>query len=389
MTGLYLGMISGTSVDGVDTVIVRFDSGSQIEIVHAATTRFPEALGSRVRALIESAETSLEALGRLDSALGEFFAECAVAAIRNAGLESSDIEAVGHHGQTVFHFPDGPEPFTQQIGDPNIVAARTGVTTVGDFRRLDLAFGGQGAPLVPAFHEWAFGSDTECRAVVNIGGIANVTMLEPGKETVGFDTGPGNTLLDLWCHRCHQQAYDDRGHWASKGRVDSWLLESLLADDYFARPPPKSTGREHFHGGWLNDHLARMNPPIGDDDVQSTLAELTACTIVRGIQSVAPHRERIVVCGGGARNDDLLVRLRRISGNVVETSEVFGLAPEWVEGAAFAWLARARLHGSAGNVTSVTGARKAIPLGGVYLPSSRSRQERRTVVNDDRKPGTD
>lgn len=369
MTNHYLGMISGTSVDGVDAVIATIEPAS-CHIVAAETTSYPSDLLKRLGTLIREPEISLQDLGRLDTALGGFFADCALAAIDSAGLRPADIAAIGHHGQTVFHRPDGPEPFTLQIGDPNVVAARTGVVTVADFRRLDIAMGGQGAPLVPAFHDWLFRHEQEARVILNIGGIANVTILTPGEPTTGFDTGPGNTLLDFWARERLGQPFDTKGAWAKGGRVDTELLSRLLDEPYFALKPPKSTGRERFNGAWLEQRLSPQRPGIGARDVQATLAELTAVSIARSIGESSSECERILICGGGARNDDLLVRLARLTRNEIETTDDYGIAAEWVEGAAFAWLAHARLARLPSNVPTVTGARGAASLGGVYFPEA-------------------
>jgi anhydro-N-acetylmuramic acid kinase len=368
MRELYLGMMSGTSIDGVDAVLTEFHERS-CRVLRAATTPFPPALLARLRSIVETPQTTLRELGGLDHAVGEFFADCALRLLAETGIERTEVAAIGHHGQTIFHEPGGSEPFSMQIGDPNVVAARTGICTIADLRRLDMALGGQGAPLVPAFHEWCFGAANESRAVVNIGGIANITALWPGHATLGFDTGPGNTLLDLWARRSRGVEYDRDGAWAASGRVHDGLLADLSTEPYFAASPPKSTGRELFNMSWLDRHVTGR-APIAPEDVQATLAELTAATIVAGIERTLPGCDRLIVCGGGAHNADLLQRLGRRSARRVSTTADFGIAPDWVEGAAFAWLARARLREEAGNVPSVTGARRSAVLGSVYLSSA-------------------
>ena len=368
MSELYLGMISGTSIDGVDAVLVDFVD-RRCRVIEAATTPFPPELHARVRRIVEVPRTELRELGALDHAVGAFFAWCALDLITRAGVERDTVRAIGHHGQTIFHQPGGDEPFSMQIGDPNVVAATTGICTVADFRRLDMAVGGQGAPLVPAFHAWCFGVPSETRAVVNIGGIANITALQPSHPATGFDTGPGNTLLDLWVRRHVGADYDKDGAWAASGNVDSALLATLLTEPYFSATAPKSTGRELFNMEWLDAHLSRHST-TATADVQATLAELTATTIVASIDRTVSECERLIVCGGGAHNKDLMARLRRLSGRNVDTTATFGIAPDWVEGAAFAWLARARLRSEAGNVPTVTGARRLAVLGGVYLSSA-------------------
>jgi anhydro-N-acetylmuramic acid kinase len=365
MNDLFLGMLSGTSIDGVDAVLVDIGD-DECRIVRAKTTPFPPELLARLQNLVETPQTSLRNLGALDVAVGRFFGQCALELIAAAGLNPTDIAAIGSHGQTVYHDPHGAEPFSLQLGDPNAIAANTGITTVADFRRLDIALGGQGAPLVPAFHAWRFGHASEQRAVVNIGGIANITALAPSRDVRGFDTGPGNTLLDLWIRRCKQQPFDRDGSWAASGNVNERLLNACLAEPFFRAPAPKSTGRELFNLGWLERQLERAGE-TSDVDVQSTLAELTAATIAAAIRAELPACRDVIVCGGGAHNDDLMNRLRRITGARVTTTEAYGVAPDWVEGALFAWLARARIRGLPGNIPTVTGARRPAVLGSVYL----------------------
>jgi anhydro-N-acetylmuramic acid kinase len=361
-------MISGTSIDGVDAVLAAFGDRS-CRVIEATTTPFPPQLLARLRRVVEVPQTELRELGGLDHALGAFFAGCALDLIARAGVTRDAVHAIGHHGQTIFHEPGGDEPFSMQIGDPNVVAATTGICTVADFRRLDMAVGGQGAPLVPAFHSWSFGVASEARVVVNIGGIANITALQPNHPATGFDTGPGNTLLDLWIRRHRNLDYDRGGVWAASGNVDAALLATLLTEPYFASIAPKSTGRELFNMKWLDGHLSRHSA-TAPADVQATLAELTATTIVTSVDHALHECKQLIVCGGGAHNTDLMARLRRLSGRSVDTTAAFGIAPDWVEGAAFAWLARARLRNEAGNVPTVTGARSPAVLGGVYLSSA-------------------
>jgi anhydro-N-acetylmuramic acid kinase len=309
----------------------------------------------------------LDREGELDVALGRLFAEAATAVLTAAGHPGSRIRAIGSHGQTVRHRPHTVHPFTRQLGNPSVIAERTGITTVADFRMRDMAAGGEGAPLVPAFHEWLFRAPGMNRAVVNIGGIANATWL-PGDSAaavIGFDTGPGNTLLDQWIARHRGEPCDRDGAWGAGGRVLNRLLAALLAEEYFTRPPPKSTGRELFHLDWLGRHLDGSESPV---DVQATLAELTARTIALALRTLpAPVRE-IYLCGGGAHNRDLVARLgRQLDGATVATTAALGLDPDWVEAVAFAWLAHQTLAGKPGNLPSVTGATREVVLGGIYL----------------------
>lgn len=366
MGEFYVGLMSGTSQDGVDAALVTLDSTSY-KIHRTATTPYPDTLRRRIVALVDVPRVSLEELGGLDVAIGSFFAQCALRLVSESGLEPDQVTALGHSGHTVFHQPDGPEPFTLQLGDPSAVAARTGITTVGQLRQMDVALGGQGAPLAPAFHQWAFSDPCERRVVVNIGGIANVSTLEPGRELLGFDTGPGNTLLDRWTQRCTGKPFDDDGKWSRTGQVHGKLLSILMADAYFRRPPPKSTGLEYFNLNWLRSGLDRVGERLSDADIQATLTELTAASIATAINEADCRPERVILCGGGARNGALTERLAACLEEIsVESSARHGVEPEWVEAVLFAWLARARIHGEPGNAPSVTGASRPATLGGVY-----------------------
>lgn len=365
MKTLYVGLISGTSVDGIDAVLADFADGG-CRVVGAGTFEFDPQLRSRIESLIGSSAPSWEQLGSLDIELGQKFAEACMVLLERLGVHAADVAAIGHHGQTVHHSPRRPYPFTIQIGDPSTVAARTGITTVADLRRYDMAVGGQGAPMVPAFHEWLLRDDRESRVVLNLGGIANITTLTPGAAVLGFDTGPANTLLDAWTARHRGSPYDAGGQWAAAGTVAPALLEALRSEPWFAMQPPKSTGRELFNLRWLAERAGPLISTLAAEDVQATLAELSAVTVAEAIRSAAPQCQRIIVCGGGVNNADLLARLRRLCPSVIESSAEHGAAPEWMEGLAFAWLAMRRLQGMPGNIPSVTGAHEPVILGGIY-----------------------
>jgi anhydro-N-acetylmuramic acid kinase len=366
MARYFLGMISGTSVDGVDAVICEFGNRS-CDILHAQTFAYPPAIERRIQRLIQTGQGQLAEIGAIDVAVGRFFADCAVAIIRAAGIGPHEVEAIGHHGQTIWHEPDPPEPFSWQLGDPNSVAAITGIDTVADLRRLDIAFGGQGAPIVPAFHEWLFGREDAVRVILNVGGIANLTLLAPGRDVLGFDTGPANTLIDGWTRHCLGQPFDDNGRWAASGTTDEALLGMLLDDPYFVQPAPKSTGREHFNETWLKRKLAAIDRNVAEADVAATLVDLSARSIVEAITTLALPAYELFVCGGGAKNAMLMERIGTYAGLTPKTTAAFGLDPDWVEAAAMAWLARARVERTAGNVPTVTAAREARVLGGLYL----------------------
>jgi len=365
MARYYLGLISGTSVDGVDAAICELGE-RRCEVVVARTFAYPPAIRDRIQQLIRSRAGSLAEIGAIDVAVGRFFADCALGLIRSAGLAAADITAIGHHGQTVWHAPDPPESFSWQIGDPNSIAAITGIDTVADLRRLDMALGGQGAPLVPAFHAWAFADEDMPRVIVNIGGIANITLLAPGRDVLGFDTGPGNTLLDLWIDRTLGLPFDDGGRFAAAGQTDATLLASLLDEPYFAQPAPKSTGREQFSEDWLLRKLACTGGELTDVNVAATLLELTASTIVTAIDGLALGDYELVVCGGRAKNPTLMARIGELAGRNPTTTARFGIDPDHVEAAAMAWLARARIEGAPGNLPTVTAARQPVTLGALY-----------------------
>jgi anhydro-N-acetylmuramic acid kinase len=361
----FLGLISGTSVDGVDAALCEFGE-HRCTVVAAQTFAYPPAIAERIQALIRRGEARLTEIGAIDIAVGRYFADAALALLRRAGVDPGEVAAIGHHGQTIWHEPRPPEAFSWQIGDPNSVAAITGIDTIADLRRLDMALGGQGAPLVPAFHQWLFASATTARTVLNIGGIANLTLLAPGRDVLGFDTGPGNTLLDALARRCLGQPFDDRGRWAASGKPNLALLEILLREPYFARPAPKSTGRELFNESWLEQNLEELDAPITDVNLAATLLELTARSIVDALAALGAERYPLIVCGGGASNDALMARLGAQTGTVPQTTAAFGLDPDFVEAAAMAWLAHARVTGCPGNLPTVTAAREATILGGLY-----------------------
>lgn len=365
MSDLYIGLMSGTSADGIDAVLVDFkDTIPKLIATHY--TPYSSTLRQKILDLCRPGNNEIHRLGELDIELAHAFATSVQTLLQQAGINSHSIKAIGSHGQTIRHSPDPLQRYSLQIGDPNTIAACTGITTVADFRRKDIALGGQGAPLVPAFHHYLFADKTINRAIVNIGGIANITLLIPQQHSIiGFDTGPGNGLLDEWIQQHQQKTHDASGAWAASGKIDQALLTSMLADDYFNLTPPKSTGREYFNTKWLQQHLSKLN--ISNTDVQTTLTELTAVTIINAIKAHMPTGE-IYVCGGGAHNTYLLDRIQQLAADQfkVMTTEKLGVHPDWVEAIAFAWLASQTVNQRAGNLPSVTGARQAAILGGLY-----------------------
>ena len=369
MDGHYIGLMSGTSMDAIDAALVEF-RGNRIKLSAQHTHPLPKTLRASLLDAAHDATTPISRMTELDVQMGRLFADAVLALLRHSGISAQKIRAIGSHGQTIYHRPRGDVPTTLQIGDPNIIAERTGIITVADFRRRDIAAGGQGAPLVPAFHQAMFRSASEDRVVLNIGGIANITVLPKNADEPvrGFDTGPGNALMDDWILRHQGMRFDRDGAWAASGRVQTELLEALLNDGYFVEPPPKSTGREHFNLNWFSDILQSCQTSFMAADVQSTLCELTAASITLSIKEHAPMVARVLVCGGGARNPHLMARLHaRLTPRIVEPTDHHGISPQWVEAMAFAWLARQRLMGSSGNLPTVTGARHSVVLGAVYM----------------------
>lgn len=362
MPETFIGLMSGTSLDGIDAALVEFSP--DVSVIHATTTPFPADLRDTLLALIEQPDRAcIDDIGLADAQLGLAYAAAVQGIIRETGARADKISAIGCHGQTLRHRPDATPPFTWQLGDPNRIAAATGIPVVADFRRMDVAAGGQGAPLVPAFHAAMLSSDEELRAIVNIGGIANITRLGPA--ITGYDIGPGNGLMDAWIQHSKGEPFDRDGGWAATGQVDDELLAALSADPFFHQAPPRSTGREHFNRQWLMQHLSGIRVP--PQDVQATLLALTAESIAREARRC--EAQRVLLCGGGARNRALREALAAaLYGTPVEATDAYGLDAEFVEAAAFAWLARERLAGRPGNLTAVTGAGRQVPLGAVYLP---------------------
>lgn len=365
MPDLYIGLMSGTSMDAIDAVLAEFGN-RRVLLRGAVQCAYPAELKRRLRAAVsDPTRCNVDEVGELDTWVAECFRDAVAELLQSAQAGADAVRAIGSHGQTLRHRPDATHRFTLQIGNPAIIATGTGIDTVADFRAADVALGGQGAPLVPPFHEWLFRDESVHRAVVNIGGVANVTLLPAGGAAAsGFDTGPGNTLLDAWIRRHSGDAFDAGGNWAASGRVDVALLERLLAEPWLNEAPPKSTGVELFNLEWLSKHGI---DGVSAADVQATLAELTAASIAAAILQMAPATSQLYICGGGAHNDDLLARLdARLPAATVDTTAAVGLDPDWVEAAAFAWLAKRHVEGRPGNLPAVTGAARATTLGARY-----------------------
>jgi anhydro-N-acetylmuramic acid kinase len=361
---IYLGLISGTSMDAIDAALVDFDT-APLSIIATSATPFAPELKRRISALIDQADrVALDEIGQIDVELGRAFAQAALALMQSAQIGADRVAAIGSHGQTLRHRPDLGVPFTWQIGDPNTLAEMTGVSVVADFRRRDVAAGGQGAPLLPVFHDQVFRSNSEDRVIANLGGISNITILTQGSSVTGFDTGPANRLLDAWIARHQGKEFDAAGAWAASGRVDDTLLNELLDEPYLRLAPPKSTGRELFNLPWLENKLGLFARP--PRDVQATLQQFTARTLAAAVRQYAPGAA-LYVCGGGAHNLALRHAIAAlIAPNPVASTAALGLDPDYVEAVAFAWFAKRTLQGLTSSAGSVTGAKGARILGGVY-----------------------
>lgn len=365
---IFIGLMSGTSMDGIDAVAVSF-SGAKPKILAKHTHPIPDTMRLALAELNHSNHNELHQLATLDMQLGELFSEATLSLLKNSDLSAADITAIGSHGQTIRHNVSSPPFYSIQIGNAHLIAHQTGIPTIADFRQKDIIAGGQGAPLVPAFHQAIFHSEQNDRIILNIGGISNITNLwtETARQTSGFDTGPGNLLMDAWVKKHLNQDYDDKGQWAKSGTLNQRLLKSLLDDPYFLAAPPKSTGREMFNLSKLEQQIKDLLIEDSPENIQATLAEFTSRSIANAITQWGPKNGEIFICGGGAHNKHLLGLLSiKLPKFRIETTEALGLDPDWVEACAFAWLANQHLAQLPGNLPAVTGASKAMILGAYY-----------------------
>jgi len=359
MSELYIGVMSGTSMDGIDIALCEIDA-THCSLIASNELEFDSELKVEILEMIKGS-TNLEQVGTIDNKLRNMFADAINEFLKKESIDARTIKAIGLHGQTLWHAPDAPNPFTMQLGDPNIVSAKTLIQVVADFRRMDMANGGQGAPFAPAFHQEVFKNLNKKTAVLNIGGMANITIL--GDELKGWDTGCGNVLMDYWSSFNIEAHYDKDAIFALKGKVNEELLKSFLEDAYFKKLPPKSTGREYFNSTWLSNNLPLFDT-IKAEDIQRTLLELTAKSI--SIDANKTDAELLIVCGGGAKNPLLMQRLEELCKAEVKISDEFGVSSEYMEAMAFAWLAYKRVHREVVKLSSVTGASKDSILGGIY-----------------------
>lgn len=366
---LYLGIMSGTSADGVDIAIID-SSDSTIKVVATHEYPLPQDLRQDILALSQPGNNEIDRLGVLDIKLGNLFAEAVNETLLQMKISSDEIIAIGSHGQTIRHRPTLDTPFTLQIGDPNTIALATNITTIADFRRKDMAAGGQGAPLAPSFHDFAFRSKERHRCIINIGGMANITWLPTHGNTMGFDTGPGNRLLDCWIERNKGLTYDKDGAWSQTGRTNENLLEKLKGYSYFGRPAPKSTGGEEFNIDWLLDHLKLTTPSLPAEDIQATLLQLTCESIADEVIKLTKESCDIYLCGGGTKNKQMVANLKLLlPKHSISTTSALGVDPNYVEAVTFAWLAKQTVKGFTGNLPEVTGANSEQILGGIYMSS--------------------
>ncbi|MBL4851170.1 MAG: anhydro-N-acetylmuramic acid kinase [Gammaproteobacteria bacterium] len=370
--------MSGTSVDGIDAALINIDHGkSKLNCIATYSTPFAAPIRDKILAACTSRPSHANQVFELDQQLAQCYADAVLQLLQGTKQTYADIAAIGNHGQTINHAPGATPPFSLQVGNAHRLADLTKIPVVSDFRSADLAAGGQGAPLTPAFHDYIFHNREENRVVANLGGIANISILpkESNTAVIGFDTGPANGLMDCWVEQHHDTRYDHNGEWAASGKIDQDLLLTMLADAYFQLAPPKSTGREMFNSTWLRNILNspgghRKHNKIKSQDVQATLCELTAITLANAIKRYASNSTRLILCGGGTHNTTLVRQLQQhLPSLTIDSSDKFGIDPSYVEAIAFAWLADRHLNKLCGNLPSATGATKEVVLGRLTHPS--------------------
>lgn len=361
---LYIGLMSGSSLDGIDVALVEIGD-TNCNLQHALVYPLPEKLKQLLDNLTRPGENEIELMCQADVELGKILSDAVKTLLKEKNLSADKITAIGSHGHTLRHYPE-THSTTLQVGDPNRIAEFTGITTVADMRRRDMAAGGQGAPLVPAFHQFLFRNNTN-RIILNIGGIANITCLPADKNmaVTGFDTGTGNALMNSWIYHCKGQDFDNAGAWASSGKVILSLLDEMLTHPFIIQPPPKSTGRDIFHLDWLDSII--NNQAFLEEDIQATLLEFTARSISHAITNYFTIAKEVLICGGGVHNELLMQRLTQLlDGKKVCSTQMYGVDPDWVEAMAFAWFAHQTTQAQTSNLADVTGASHPVILGGIY-----------------------
>jgi anhydro-N-acetylmuramic acid kinase len=368
---LYIGLISGTSIDAIDAALVDFSEPIP-KLIATHSHAIPDKLRISLHDLCATNANDTKLVDAADIKLGNLFADAALTLSKKAKIKNTTIKAIGSHGQTILHQPNASPPFSLQIGDPRIIATKTKIATVANFRQKDIELGGQGAPLTPAFHNIIFRKDEIDRFVLNIGGITNITYLPAAnnKPIIGFDAGPGNTLLDLWSRLQQQKHYDKDGQWAAHGKINQDLLDLYMQDDYFTLPYPKSTGRDYFNLAWLTTNFKKLNKTISPQNIQTTLTALTVTSIVHTIKQITSNNNyELLVCGGGVHNSYLMQQLQQaIKPNKLYPTDQKGFPADWIEAATFAWFATQNLAKQPTDLTNVTGAKKPTILGEVFYP---------------------
>ena len=364
--GYYIGLMSGTSLDAVDAALLEISDSNNVSLIMADEYNIPDKMRQDILNISSGSLDSLHAIATLDHQLARVYAESVLLLLSNIGISARDIQAIGSHGQTVRHMPDESPPYTVQLGNGALLAELTDIKIVNDFRQADIAAGGQGAPLAPLFHHHLFHEQEQTVVGLNLGGIANISILHANGKISGFDTGPANTLMDQWISHHHQARYDKDGNWDRSGSVNTTLLENLLAEPWLNMAPPKSTGPELFNMRWLNDHMQGME--TSPEDVQHTLCEFSAITVSNAIKNHAADCSKVILCGGGAYNPLLVERIQsHLPGCAVVGSNVYGIDPKWIEASMFAWFAWRTLNGLPSNVPAVTGASHEAVLGAIHL----------------------
>ena len=368
MSELIIGLMAGTSADGVDAALVDTSLENNPKLIASHFHPYPAEIQTQIIDTAHSESAEFDAFFGLDNAIAEEFANASSSLIKLSGISCRDVTAIGSHGQTIRHKPDAANNYTVQLGNPAVLLARTGIDVVSDFRRADMAFGGQGAPLAPLFHDHVFRESGKNTVVLNLGGIANISVLKDKEPVIGFDTGPASALMDYWISRNRGIPMDVDGSWAAGGKVNNELLNHLLDDSYFSLPPPKSTGREYFGEKWLHDNI--VGKTIAAEDVQSTLCELTARSISDAIKLYCQPCNKVVVCGGGAANKELLNRINAaLPGTTISNPSEYGLNANFLEAVVFAWLASQNLNRRPVNLKNVTGGPRQLVVGCLYPAS--------------------
>ena len=366
MAEIYLGLMSGTSVDSVDCATLDLSS-EEVRVLSCKNFEIPKDLKKDIIQSSQSEKIEQELIDDLDFRMAEVLVKSAKKIISDSNIEVKDIKAIGSHGQTIKHEPRSETPYTLQIGDPQKISNDLNITTVGNYRHDDIEAGGEGAPLTPVFHNTVFRSDGKKKAIVNIGGITNITALNY-PELIGFDTGPGNCLMDCW-NRIHNVGnYDDRGSWASSGTINQSLLGVMMEDEYFSRKYPKSTGPDYFSHEWIQKNLLKLSKEIPAEDVQATLAQVTVVSLIESINSLNLSKENIYLCGGGVHNDFLCGEINKQSKKRVSTTIELGIDPDYLEAICFGWLAKQRIENKSFNLSEITGSKGEVYLGRIYKP---------------------